>query len=350
MENVRSSTGFDQLLIQACTYRSLQEVGATHGESVIPPPTRTEPYPPLPREVDDIYIYPTHIEQQPPGAIPQLTGFNANVRVFLSLDPLEEMEIAYGFDKEPNWDAQKRVLNHCLGLCKQVLHGMPSELTVWQSTNHSVPPGQNFYASMHEYLGFRNLPALNAFDTESPPEERRRVQFEIQKANIYASQLCTRSYIVEKYFTLHEAHRRVKARRSEQTSPGVGAVGLDVLLQQAVPTADDGVTEQEMSAERESIIKDLLVMLGSISQVHMEPSAESFVSRANKIRCIFEQVADANADCQDQTGCFDIAGPAKRSEGLRSAASGAVSSAIPRYPRQARAPHSGKRRLRAAGG
>lgn len=295
-------------------------------------------------------MYPTHIEQQPPGVIPQLTGFNANVRVFLSLDPLEEMEIAYGFDKEPNWDAQKRVMNHCLGLCKQVLHGMPPELTVWQSTNPSAQTGQNFYPSMHEYLGLRNLPALNAFDTESSPEERRRVQFEIQKANIYASQLCTRSYIVEKYFTLHEAHKRVKARRSEQTSPGVGAVGLDVLSQQAVPTADDEVTEQEMSAERESIIKDLLVMLGSISQVHMEPSAESFVSRLYKVHCSFEQVANASADCQDQTGCFDVAGPAKRSEGLGGSASGAVSCAISRHSCQTRARPSGKQRFRAAGG
>lgn len=327
----------------------MQEVGATHGETVIPPPTRTEPYPPLPREVDDVYIYPTHIEQQPPSVIPQLTGFNANVRVFLSLDPLEEMEIAYGFDKEPNWDAQKRVMNHCLGLCKQVLHGMPSELTVWQSTNQLIQPGHDMYQSMHDYLRLRDIPAPNAFDTESSPEERRRVQFEIQKANIYASQLCTRSYIVEKYFTLHEAHKRVKAHRSEQTSPGVGAMGLDALLQQAVPTAEDEVTEQEMSAERESIIKDLLVMLGSISQVHMEPSAESFVSRLRKVQCGFEQVANASADCQDQTGCFDIAGPSQRPEGLRSSASGAVLGAIPRHSRQTRARQSGQQRLGAAG-
>ena len=38
------------------------------------------------------------------------------------------------------------------------------------------------------------------------------------------------------------------------------------------------MVDQEMRQERESIVKDLLVVLGSIDEVNMEPNADSFVS------------------------------------------------------------------------
>lgn len=38
------------------------------------------------------------------------------------------------------------------------------------------------------------------------------------------------------------------------------------------------MTEHEFREERETIVKDLLVVLSSIQQVNMEPNADSFVS------------------------------------------------------------------------
>ena len=55
------------------------------------------------------------------------------------------------------------------------------------------------------------------------------------------------------------------------------------MLPQA-PTSHYDAVGQIMRQEREEIVKDLLVVLGSINQVNMEPSADSFVSsfdRAN---------------------------------------------------------------------
>ena len=110
------------------------------------------------------------------------------------------------------------------------------------------------------------------------------MQYEIQKANIYASSLATRSYIVEKFWNLVEAHSRSRSQQSQgpgsmPSSPGIGITraGLDGMLPQA-PTSGFDMTEHEMREERDSIVKDLLVVLGSINQVNMEPNADSFVS------------------------------------------------------------------------
>ena len=44
-------------------------------------------------------------------------------------------------------------------------------------------------------------------------------------------------------------------------------------------TSNFDTTGQEMSQEREDIVKDLLIVLSSINQVNMEPNGDSFVSR-----------------------------------------------------------------------
>lgn len=63
------------------------------------------------------------------------------------------------------------------------------------------------------------------------------------------------------------------------SSPGQGitAAGIDGMLPQA-PTSGYDMTEHEFREERETIVKDLLVVLSSIQQVNMEPNADSFVS------------------------------------------------------------------------
>lgn len=114
---------------------------------------------------------------------------------------------------------------------------------------------------------------------ENPaPEECQRLQFEIQKANIHASNLVTRSYIVEKYWALCEAQNRVKTRDAfSPGSPGIVGNILDGMLGNASANNPD-VVQQEMFDERESIIKDLLRVLSNINQVSMEPNGVSLVS------------------------------------------------------------------------
>jgi len=267
--------------------KTMQQLGASFGELVIPPPTSSEPYPPLPAEVDDFCIYPTHNEPQPSGLLPVIAGFNANVKVFGSYNALATMEMAWGLDAVVDWDRQKRVLTESLRRCKQSIGELPPELTVYRNDPFGQQSQQNGLHPNFAQPTMQHDPAQSLMSPshrtkmEHSPEDRRRMQFEIQKANIYASSLSTRSYIVEKYFNLCEAHDRSRSQKSASlpSSPGVGitAAGIDGILPQA-PTSHFDMTGQEFRQEREDIVKDLLLVLSSINQVNMEPNGDSFVS------------------------------------------------------------------------
>lgn len=264
----------------------MQQLGASFGELLIPPPTASDPYPPLPMEIDDEYIYPTHYDEQPPGVISRLTGFNINIRVYATVTPLATMELAYGIDSVFDWKRQKRVLEQCLQSCKTSLDHAPPELMLQGSRPFDNSAQGQYYPPMPEFPGHRvSDPNVNPQWQLNNPDTRRQLQLEIQKANIYASQLGTRSYIVEKYWNLHETHEAMKCNpggdaSAASGSPGVVASGLDGVL---LPKTE-GVQRQEsnieahIATERENIVTDLLKVLGTISQVNMEPNGGSFVS------------------------------------------------------------------------
>jgi hypothetical protein len=292
MDNITRQIGFRIFWTMFVSVRTVQQLGASFGELQIPPPTPTEPYPPLPDEIDDYCIYPTHSDPQPHGLVPMIAGFNANVRVYSSYNPLTTMEMAWGIDAIVDWERQKKVLHESLRRCKGAISELPHELVVYPNVN---PAAQNGQSDGQFFDGFAQIsidrdPAsilLNPNPTlpygqEQSPEERRHMQYEIQKANIYASSLATRSFLVEKYWNLMEAHARSRSSQppnSMPSSPGQGitAAGIDGMFAQA-PTSNYDMTEHEFREERESIVKDLLVVLSNIEQVNMEPNADSFVS------------------------------------------------------------------------
>ncbi|KXL46171.1 MAG: hypothetical protein FE78DRAFT_538929, partial [Acidomyces sp. 'richmondensis'] len=207
--------------------KSMQQLGAAFGELIIPPPTPSDPYPPLPAEVDDFCIYPTYNEPQPPGLLPIMAGFNANVKVFSSLNTLATMETAWGINAVVDWERQKRVLHEALRRCKQSIAELPPQLTVYPNPSIGQTNQQNgggFYPNFAQPTMIRDpaqalmTPAHRPDATQSA-EARRNMQYEIQKANIYASSLATRSYIVEKYFNLCEAYERSCQSNSMPSSP-----------------------------------------------------------------------------------------------------------------------------------
>jgi hypothetical protein len=258
----------------------MQQLGATFGELLIPPPTPSEPYPPLPEEIDDEYIYVHRIHPQPVGITSRLTGFNLGIKIYQTLTPLATMEMAYGIDQIFDWNRQKQVLEDALRKVKDVLMNAPQELLLQPNpqSGQYEPNEHQYYPPMTDYPGIRyNGNNMNQWADE---DARRKLQFEIQKANIYASQLGTRSYIVEKYWNLHEIYQTHKAMNGGSpllSSPGLMATKLDGMLPQSITSDYNGI-ETIVASERESIVQDLLQVLGSISQVNMEPNASSFVS------------------------------------------------------------------------
>lgn len=263
--------------------RSLQQLGTSQWELPILPETKGSPYPPLPLEVDDEYITTTQVLQQPEIVVSELTGFNANVRVYTTYNDLATIELLHGVDELADWNRQKRTLENSLQAVKRALERLPSELLLnFQPLDShiddqkypNVAPSLSGPEEVDKYAryGFDNRPI-----DYNRANELRRIQYEIQKANIYASQLGTRSYLVEKYWTLLDAHNRNK---STPSSPGHIGPFLDKHTQSF---NQPDMTEQDMANEREEIVKNFLVVLFSINQINMEPNGISFISKVRQI-------------------------------------------------------------------
>jgi hypothetical protein len=184
----------------------MQQLGASFGELTMLPSTPTEPLPPLPVEVDDACIFPGEILPQPAGVVPIITGFNKNVRIYNSYAALSIAEMTFGIDQLFDWDRQQRVLDQSLQRCKQVFDDLPDVLKVLPNRQNGGfgQQKQPYYPPMPEYMDYRD-PQLNVFNGSESMEARRPAQYEIQKANIYASHLSIRSYIVERIPEQHNS-------------------------------------------------------------------------------------------------------------------------------------------------
>ncbi|KAI1861493.1 hypothetical protein JX265_009460 [Neoarthrinium moseri] len=254
--------------------RSMTQLGTSINEIPLPPPTNQEPYPDLPVEVDDEYIYADQILAQPAGTPSLITGFNHNVNTYMAMNELVGVDMCYGINFF-EWSAQKSMLSNALSSTKAHLGRLPDSLQV------KVDLGQieNGGGAVADDPALQYCPP--AFPDTQPvndvrhtlaedPLRRRRLQLEIQKANIYASQLATRSYFVERYLNLRDSHR------------GQAALAEDGEAKADGDDAKDEIDEM-VYQEREDIVENLLTVLTSITQRNMEPNGVSLV---NKIRQI----------------------------------------------------------------
>ncbi|OOF97047.1 hypothetical protein ASPCADRAFT_44905 [Aspergillus carbonarius ITEM 5010] len=254
-------------------YRTLQQLGSGDATIHVPPETPTERYPPLPLEVDDEYIFPTHVDPQPPNRVSLLVGFNANVRVLHSYNALSAWETAFGRGQIFDWDRQRSLIWECLQQAKAALSNVPRELVIQLSDSRSSD-GQGH---------FNPTPIA-----EDPRTYTRHIQYEIQKANMYATQLGTRSYLVEKYWTLYGAWK-MQRKISDEQVPLSPRTTIKVEGEQShnLNTSDaDAQSDQigqMMAEERRLVIRDLFILLRSVNEVNMEPNGGSFTSKVRQI-------------------------------------------------------------------
>ena len=258
--------------------KSLQQLGISFRELSIPPASKSEPFPPPPMEVDDPYISIDGVLGQPPNLISQITAFNLNVRIYSTYEDIYKMEILHGPGEIYNWEEQKRILEQCLIAAKRALDEVPPELLL-QPNNGS---------SGFEQVSFQGFspPTSNHLGSSGPYSrvqvgddvvEQRRLQCEIQKANIYGSALSTRSFIVERFWNMYDLHqRRIRLGIRSTPTSNPDSPGFESYHSPA-PTSTYDLIEQQMATERENIIRDLLNVLGSIDQINMEPNGGSFV-------------------------------------------------------------------------
>jgi hypothetical protein len=183
--------------------------------------------------------------------------------------------MAFGVDEIFDWNRQQRIFEQSMQHCRTILENIPEALKVQPRPGREsgfLQQRQPYYPPMPEFSSLRDS-VMGSINAPEPQDTRR---YEIQKANIYASHLSTRSYLVEKYFLQLEKFNKAKGQAALQNSPTALAAGLDRGLPPS--GADAEALEKMMSDEREQVVKDLLVVLGSIDMVNMEPNGDSFVS------------------------------------------------------------------------
>ncbi|TGJ81917.1 hypothetical protein E0Z10_g6857 [Xylaria hypoxylon] len=269
VDHIKDQIGKRIFWVMVAGIRSMSQLGASINELPLPPPTTQEPYPEQPVEVDDEYIFSDQILSQPEGIISLITGFNRNIRIYMTMNELIGVEMCYGINFF-DWSAQKNIISNGLVSAKQAIEDLPLQLQIIK-----VESDQNDPAGLDQ-AGLKYCPP--AFPESQPendvrralaePLRRRQLQSEIQKANIHASQLATRSYFVERYLNLRDAH----------------------------PENDQGVKDDrdEMVAEeRELIVQDLFAVLTSIGQRNLEPNGQSII---NKIRQVASTLVEGASE------------------------------------------------------
>lgn len=262
-------------------YQTLHQMGSSDIKVHVPPETPTDRYPPLPLELDDEFLFPTHVEPQPSDRVSQLVGFNANVRVYSSYTTLLSWEIAFGGGRIFDWEHQRKSIWDCLNKAKSALLQVPLELSL-HHPKHNSPGGSS---ELGEYG------TIFDYSDDHIHQERRAIQYEIQKANIYASQLCTRSYLVEKYWNLFETFSKYgeppTSTSLDSNPPHIKPEAKPHSIQTAEAAANspseantqahtDSISSM-MAEERRLVIKDLFVLLRTVNEVNMEPNGASIV-------------------------------------------------------------------------
>ena len=263
--------------------KSFEQAGVSQWDLFMRPARPSQPYPPLPIEIDDCYITPELVHHQL-GDIPAVTGFNATVRILSTYNDIADIEILHELDDFPNWERLKKVFGGCLQTVKHVLDGLPPEL-VYTSQAPSLESREPRYPSPNPGSSVDQETAqhaTNGIDNTridfNRPGERRRIQYEIQKSNIYATQLATRLYLVEKYLNSYDA-RSGSSNSDRASSPGV----IVPILDKYNSSNESSVTEQDLVAEREDIVKSFLILLGQVNEISTETLGNAFLGGISRL-------------------------------------------------------------------
>ncbi|RDA89475.1 hypothetical protein CP533_3634 [Ophiocordyceps camponoti-saundersi (nom. inval.)] len=287
--------------------RSFSQFGASQSATdlVIAPSTPSLPYPAYPDNVDDICVLANEVMHQPEGSVTLLTGFRFAIDIYTTMNGIVSLELAYGMSTLP-WADQRLLLRDGLVAAKSIVDNLPPELQLGSQLSveedgdddaaaadaglQYVPPGWPNPQPAHDVRAV----------IKAHPLRRRQLQHEIQKANIFVSQLATRAYFVDLYFTLRDVHlseqqqQRQQQRQEaqdEKTEPQDQDEAKEPQDQPQQPPSPEKALQDEddkemlhlMSQERELLVQNLLTIIGSLSQRNMEPNGASLLSKLHHV-------------------------------------------------------------------
>lgn len=221
-----------------------------------------------------------------------LTGFVKCIQIYQTMDDVVRIELAHGISAY-TWEQQKQYLSTALLKVKEIGESLPPELRLdmnapvsarspFASDYRYVPPA---YPNQQPTHDVRHLFA----EDES---KKRSVQYEIQKANVYASFLGTRAHYVEQYMALRDIYvdkKRAEAQSNAsgsvvyRTAPDLSSSSLAAAAVQAVAEQTNDSIDEMFMGEREEVVPSLFTMLMSIDQCNMEPNGGSLITKIRQI-------------------------------------------------------------------
>ncbi|SPO05510.1 uncharacterized protein DNG_08197 [Cephalotrichum gorgonifer] len=262
--------------------RSMFQLGSSHAGLVLAPPTPSQPYPSYPANADDKDVQANEVMEQDPETTTLMTGFRIAADIYMTMNGIVSVEMSYGLESL-KWSGQRQMMKEGLLAAKVVLDNLPEELQL-------LPPGQDPSAAFDdpslEYVPPGYALGQHPHDVRHViklhPARRRRLQLEIQKANVFCSQLATRSYFVELYFT-----------RRNFYDPDIAllAGGADSTEEENEEMREEEAVRVLMTEERDAIVEDLLVVLGAISQRSLEPNGNSLITKIRQVASTLLQSA-----------------------------------------------------------
>lgn len=297
----------------------MSQLNGTSRDLIIPPDTANHNGPDYPVEVDDVHILADRILPQPEDTVSTITGFVKCCGVYRTMDNLVRIELAHGMSAY-TWEQQKHFLHTALRDVKAVGEDLPAQLNVdvnrLSSQKFPLPTsGEEGASSAPNY---QYVPP--AYPSTQPHDDvrhlfaqdeskKRSMQFEIQKANIYASILATRSYYVERYLTLRDIHlndQRAQAQAAasgsivyrtaaDASSSSLAAAAVQAAAEQTNDSIDDLFLQ-----ERSEIVDNLYNVVLSIEQCNLEPNGGSLISKIRQV------AATLLADRPDRKGPHEL--------------------------------------------
>ena len=283
------------------TVESIRQLGCSSAELQLPMPTVNQPYPDL---LEPIAVSSSDSDGNRDDFL-RLYGFSANVRIYQSYDAISRGEVVHGVNRLYKWKAQQNHCQRALAVIQSVLDDLPAELridTTPTATGAHPDPAHSTVASAPGPSNmFHQFPANGYVYGYQQPLGNNLPHFkDIQKANIYVSAIATRSYVVEKYFTLRSqvAEPAVNGQnKPSHTSSPASSDSLSpeptTLIATTKGSKTQGVdpeVDRVMERERRQIITDFLRVMATIKPGSMEPNGGSLV---HKVRSIGVQLLGA---------------------------------------------------------
>jgi hypothetical protein len=238
---------------------------------LIPPSTPSLPYPALPANVDDSWVLGDDIILPPEGTTTLLSGFRFAVDIYTTMNGVVSVDMAYGIDSLP-WPDQRSLLREASMAAKSIVGNLPPDLQL-HAAGDAFGDLQYFPPDHPE----NQIPDDIRQLTKADPGRRRLLQYEIQAANIFISQLATRSYLFQLYHSLRDAHEA----EAEHAKVVNGTEGEKV-VDEAEQAEEDRVLVL-MAEERELLVESLFAVMGAVSQRNLEPNGGTLVVKIRQV-------------------------------------------------------------------